>query len=120
MNISDFNPLGGEKVNGNRNVSSRSKPESRENAEAPGAERAETRAKGMEEPRETSPARDVFQTSEDRRKISDLTDQVQRAEEPPRQELVNRARERAASGYYNSSEFLGNLALRLINSESIR
>ena len=120
MNISDFNPRGGDKVGGNRNINTRQKTESLEKIEATGAERTEARPKGTEEPRELTPPRDVFQTSENRQKVSDLTDQVLRDEEPSRQELVTRARERAASGYYNSSEFLGNLALRIVNTELTR
>ncbi len=116
MNISDFNPLGGGKPAVNRNVTDRQKTESREKAAEVSAERMEVRASEPDEMNEASPLRDVFQSSEDRRKVSDLTDQVQSAGDSPRQEMVSRACERAASGYYNSSEFLGVLAGRLIDT----
>lgn len=120
MNISDFNPLGGEKVTGNRNITDRQKTESREKTGAAASERTETRTQKPEEQRESTSTRDVFQTSDARRKVSELTDQVQRTEEAPRQDLVDQARTRASSGYYNSSDFLGNLALKLINTGQSR
>lgn len=116
MNISDINPRVADKVIGNRNVAERQKTETREKTEAAATESTGTLAQAPEQTSELTSPRDVFQTSESRRKISDLTDQVQNTEETPRQDLVADAKAKVASGYYNSNEFLGSLAQSLVSS----
>ena len=66
----------------------------------------------------TQPARDTFQTTENRRLVEELTREVENIEEtPPREEVVAKARERVQTDYYNTREFIGNLATRLINTD---
>lgn len=116
MSISDVNPLGGEAVGGNRSISNRQKTEAREKTGAAAAEQTDVRQQVAEEGGEVTAPRDVFQTSTDSRKVSELADMVEQTEETPRQERVTQARERVASGYYKSDEFLGNLGSRLVSS----
>jgi hypothetical protein len=116
MNISDINPLVTDKVIGNRSITERQKTESREKTGTIAAEGTETLSRGTEKSSELTSPQDVFQTSEYHKKVSDLVDQVQNTEENTRQELVASAKEKAASGYYNSNEFLGSLAQSLIST----
>ncbi len=112
MNIRDLGPLG-DPLGRNREVSGRDRAESTEKT-AGTAENGRTAPSKAEDARETAP-RDVFRTSNDRRKIEELAQTVEQTGDEPRAERVELARQRAASGYYNSEEFLGSLALRLVN-----
>ncbi|MCK5845371.1 MAG: hypothetical protein KAG97_11730, partial [Victivallales bacterium] len=62
---------------------------------------------------------DVYQTTKEQSFISELTTEIESPEAPVREEAVARARQRVSEGYYNSNEFLGNLATRLINTENV-
>ena len=65
------------------------------------------------------PSRDTFQTTRDREFVVELTESIADTEAPVREEAVARARERVSEGYYNSKEFMGNLATRLINTDRV-
>ena len=65
------------------------------------------------------PSRDTFQTTIDREFVVELTDSIANTEAPVREEAVARARERVSEGYYNSREFMGSLATRLINTDRV-
>ena len=111
MNISDLNPLGREAAGKTQQTGVSRKPESRDRIGAAGADTEpaeETRPEG---------ARDAYLSSEDRKRVNELSAHVVNEEEKPREDLVARARERAASGYYNSEEVLGRLAFRLIRTD---
>jgi hypothetical protein len=111
MNISDLNPLGREVTGKSLQMGVPRKTESGGIIGAAGADTEpaeETRPEG---------SRDVYLSSEGRKQVSKLTALVGNEEEPPREDLVARARERAASGYYDSEEFLGRLAFRLIRTD---
>lgn len=111
MNISDLNPLGREVTGKSQQTGVPRKTEPGDKIGAAGADTEpaeETRPEG---------ARDAYLSSEDRKRVSKLTALVGNEEETPREDLVARARERAASGYYDSEEFLGRLAFRLIRSD---
>ena len=64
------------------------------------------------------PAGDIFEsTSTDTLKTAaELTKLIENTEPEPREDAVNRARGRIQSGYYNTREFLGRLATKLINT----
>ena len=63
------------------------------------------------------PTRDMFQTTADRSFVGDMTGRVEDMENETREELVAQVRDRVSRGYYNSRESMGNVALRLINTE---
>ena len=65
------------------------------------------------------PAQDMFQPTEERELVNELTRIIENTEETPREDLVARAQERVQEGYYNRREFEGNLAIRLINTEHV-
>ncbi len=65
------------------------------------------------------PARDTFQATIDREFVVELTDSIANTEAPVREEAVAKARKRVSEGYYNSREFSGNLATRLINTDRV-
>jgi len=62
------------------------------------------------------PAGDVYESTESIRIAAELTERIGNTEPEPREDVVNRARERVQSGYYNTREFLGRLATKLINT----
>ncbi|MHB9031110.1 MAG: hypothetical protein ACYC9O_20270 [Candidatus Latescibacterota bacterium] len=113
MNISDLGPLGGDAPGRSRIVGGREKTEDRVRVSDTG-ENPRLNPPEADDTRETAP-RDVFRTSEYSRRIEYLAKTVEETVEEPRRDKVEKARERVASGYYNSEEFLGSLALRLIN-----
>ncbi len=67
-------------------------------------------------PRKSAGTRDSFQSTADRARVRELTDMVSNMEPPVREEAVARARQRISEGYYDSREFLGGLAEKLINT----
>lgn len=106
MNIPDLGSL-----YGSRNVTPRETTEpaaTDETAQTAPQETSDTAATA------TSNTRDEYAVSEERQRISDLVDTVENTGEEVRQERVQQARERVASGYYNSDEFLGRLALQIV------
>ena len=62
------------------------------------------------------PAGDVFESTENIRIAAELTESIGNTEPEPREDEVNSARERVQSGYYNTGEFLGRLAAKLIDT----
>ena len=55
---------------------------------------------------------DAYRSSGDRKKIEELAAKVE-SEPEPRDDAVEQARVRVATGYYQSDEFLGRLAFKL-------
>lgn len=109
MNINNLGPLGGDAPGRSRMIGGQERTEDRVRISDAG----ENNRLNPPQP-ETAP-RDEFLTSEYSRRVEDLAKTVEGAGEEIRLDRVERARERVASGYYNSEEFLGSLALRLIN-----
>ncbi len=62
------------------------------------------------------PAGDVFESTENIRIAAEMTELIENTEPEPREDAVNSARERVQSGYYNTREFLGRLAAKLIDT----
>ncbi|MBT4483146.1 MAG: hypothetical protein HOC71_05655 [Candidatus Latescibacteria bacterium] len=65
------------------------------------------------------PLQDEVRISRDRELVGELVDEAANTDVPPRQEVVDRASRRVQENYYNSREFIGNLASRLINTDSV-
>jgi hypothetical protein len=110
MNIPEIGPLGREAAGKTQQTTQGRKTEApRSGAPAPETDgQQETRPEG---------ARDAYLSSDDRKRVGELTVQAMNGEEKPREDLVSQARNRVASGYYNSEEFLGRLATRLIRTD---
>lgn len=114
MNINNINnPIGSDRpVDKNRGTGN-IRPERTE-----GPHETEETPKPAPEIEETEQAaRDIFQISQEPELVEELTRTVENMEETPREDAVARARERVQNGYYNNDEFMGSLALRLINIE---
>ena len=108
----------GQPVDRNRGIPGRMKPENTEQAEETREAASAAPEKETVEPVTNQPGRDVFQSTADREFVIELTAEIENTEEPPpREEAVERARARVSEGYYNTREFTGNLATRLINTE---
>ena len=78
-----------------------------------GRERAERTTKTERTPQ------DEVRISRDRELVGELVDEAANNDVPPRQEVVDRASRRVQENYYNSREFIGNLATKLINTDSV-
>jgi hypothetical protein len=117
MNISDINnrPNANESLGKSRELTSRDKT-----SKANGSEDLLTSVPDTESPEQTTvqPARDAYHATKEQSFISELTAEIENAEAPVREETVARARQRISEGYYNSKDFLGTLATRLINTEN--
>jgi len=114
MNVNNINnPIGPDRpVDRNRDTAS-IKPE-----RAEGFHETEETPELTPEVEETEQAtRDTFQVSQEPRLVEELTRTVENMEETPREDAVARARERVQNGYYNNDEFLGRLALKIVNIE---
>ncbi len=61
---------------------------------------------------------DAYRSSGDRKKIEALAAKVE-SDPEPREDMVEQARVRVATGYYQSEEFLGRLAFKLIQTETL-
>ena len=59
---------------------------------------------------------DTYEKNDSVKFVSELTNMVDTEEPEPREEVIDNVRERISSGYYNSEEFLTNLASKLINT----
>ena len=106
-----------------RDTYQRTEVQEQQRAERAGrAEEAQRAAPEAEEvePATVLPTRDMFETTEERELVRELTEIVETTEEHPREEAVARARERVREGYYNTREFQGNLATRLVNTDRTR
>lgn len=64
------------------------------------------------------PSGDAYRSSGDRKKIEALAAKVENDPEP-REDAVEKARVRVATGYYQSDKFLGRLAFKLIQTETL-
>jgi len=64
------------------------------------------------------PATDTFRTTRDRDFVSSMVAAAENEEPPVREEAVTRARNRIREGFYNTPDFMGTLATRLINTDS--
>ena len=60
--------------------------------------------------------RDTYESTDTRKLAAELTKIAESSETEPREEAVNRAKERIQTGYYNSPEFLDSLASTLIGA----
>ena len=117
MNIPDINNTAnaGDGVRRNREVSSREMTERTGSAEETPTTPPETETVDQAA---VSPVRDEYRVSRDRELIKELIDEVELTEPSPREELIDRVTRRVRENYYNSREFMGNLATRLINTGS--
>jgi len=69
------------------------------------------------EPAPVQPAGDSYQATREREFVRELTEKAAEMEPPVREEAVERARRRVSEGFYNKTEFMGDLATRLINTD---
>ena len=115
MNIPNINNTAnaGDGIGRNREVSSREITERLGEAEETPTTPPETETVDQAT---VSPVRDEYRVSKDRELIKELIDEVELTESPPREELISRVTKRVRENYYNSREFMGNLATRLINT----
>ena len=121
MNTPNINnrPNAEEPIGRNRDIAARQRTGNAGRSEAP--EETPRTAPDTENVDMTAvrPSRDTFQTTRDREFVVELTESIANTEAPVREEAVARARERVSEGYYNSREFMGNLATRLINTDRV-
>ena len=117
MNIHDVNnPLIGGELAKERQISEKKETERTEKpASRVAAQQQESEVRATQET-SSRPAQDTYESTETRRIAAELTRKIETTEPEPREEAVNRARERVQSGYYNTSEFMGRLAVKLINT----
>jgi len=62
-------------------------------------------------------AQDSYQSTRDHDYARELTARIENNEMPVREDLVQQVRQKVATGYYDSQEFLGSLASKLINTD---
>ncbi len=65
---------------------------------------------------QTLQVQDTFESTENRKLAADATKMIVDNEPAPREDAVNRAKERIQTGYYNSPEFLDRLATKLVGT----
>ena len=114
MNISDRNAIVGDSAAKNQNVADRARAEK---ADKTAQETAKSQAENQ--PVEVSREQvstDKYLTSDERQKAREIAGAI-KTEEPPREEVVKRAQDRMLSGYYNSEEVMGRMALMLVNTQ---
>ena len=110
MNINNINnPIGPNRNRDTANIKPERAEVSHETEETP---ELASEVEGTEQA-----ARDTFQVSQEPRLVEELTRTVENMEETPREDDVARARERVQNGYYNNDEFMGRLALKIVNIE---
>ncbi len=112
MNVPDIGPLGRETAGAAKRTGQTDKTAatakdtvSQTGAAAPGEVAAQSTG-------------DAYRSSGDRKKIEALAARVE-SEPEPREDKVEQARVRVATGYYQSEEFLGRLAFQLIQTETL-
>ena len=114
MNIPNINNTAnaGDGVGRNREVSSRERADrTARTGRAPEA--------SPDEQTTVRPLRDEVRVSRDQEFIGELVEEAVNSDVPPRQEVVDRASRRVQENYYNSREFMGNLATKLINTDTV-
>lgn len=85
---------------------------------------ADLTRKGTPETEDTTqvaarPSSDLFQTTAERDRVRELTETLDHTDAPVREEAIAGARARISEGYYNTREFMGNLATRLVNTDRV-
>lgn len=121
MNTPNINnqPIPGGRPGGTGDIGSRQKTERAQETDASeGTLRTVPETENPEQATARS-VQDMFQKSSDRELANELTETAMKTEQPVREEAVSKARTRVQEGYYNSKEFMGNLATRLINTDRI-
>ena len=116
MNVRDVNnPLvGGEVAKGKQAAERRETERTERNSGAvKGRQDADVQAT---RDTEIKPVRDVYESTENRKLAAELASEIRDIEPEPREEAVNRARDRVQRGYYNSPEFLDRLAEKLVDT----
>ena len=116
MNISDRNTIGADPVVKSQNVTDRAKTDRAGESAPLDTPKAPADNRQAEGTRDKS-TRDAYLTSDDRQRASELTDTIMSREEQPREEMVKRAQERVLTGYYNSEDITGRVALQLVNTQ---
>ena len=81
---------------------------------------AETQTTATTQPQTVNKAVDSYQASVGKEMIQELTNAVESMDEFPREQEIARVAQRVSEGYYNSPDFIGNVALKLINAEGVR
>ena len=116
MNIRDVNNslVGGELVKGKQAAERRDTERTERNSGAVKG-RQDTDVQAARDT-EIQPARDVYESTDNRKLATQLASEIRDTEPEPREEVVNRARDRVQSGYYNSPEFLGRMAEKLVDT----
>lgn len=107
MNINNVN--GPQKIPGSTGNVAPSQQKSAEQPSAPAA---------PQQTGETKPSRDSYAPTGGQQFVDEMTDRALEMGAEPRTELVDQARERAQSGYYESQDFYRNLAKKLTDTES--
>ena len=87
-------------------------PSQQKNADQPSAPTA------TQQPGETRSVRDTYAPTGGQKYIDDMTDRALAINTEPRTEMVDQARERAKSGFYDSQDIYITLAQKLTDSES--
>jgi len=121
MNVNNVNnfPNPGEPVGRNQEVPNRIEHERAGRVEQTEEAQQVLSENEVNEQGAVRPAQDTFETTGERELVRELTEIVENTEETTREELVTRARDRVQEGYYNRTEFEGNLATRLINTDRV-
>ena len=116
MNIRDVNSslAGGELVKGKQAAEQRDTERTERNSGA-AKDRQDADVQAVRDT-EIQPVRDVYESTDNRRLAAKLASEIKDTEPEPREEVVNRARDRVQSGYYNSPEFLGRMAEKLVDT----
>jgi len=117
MNIQNVNnqPNAPGPATKNRGVADRRETEKTNGSDAP----APVINAGQSDAADVRPIGDTFQSTAERDFVASLTSQVEEMDTEPRQDRVEQVRARVNEGFYNSKDIVGNLALRLVNTERI-
>ncbi len=112
MNISDIGPIGRDMTGTTKRTGQTLK-----NGAVAGdtVEHVESAVQGETTVNSTS---DTYRSSTERKRIEELAARVE-SESEPRSDEIERVRSRIASGYYQGDEFLGKLAFRLIQADTL-
>jgi len=116
MNISDRNTIGGDSAAKNQNVTDRARAEKADKTAAQETAKSQAENQPVEVSREPV-STDKYLTSDERQKAREIAGAIKTTEEPPREDVVKRAQDRMLSGYYNSEDVMGRMALMLVNTQ---
>lgn len=112
MNVPDIGPIGREAAGAAKRTGQTDKTAG---SAIDTVSQTSTAATGEVAPQATG---DAYRSSGDRKKIEALAAKVE-SDPEPREDVVEKARVRVATGYYQSEEFLGRLAFKLIQTETL-